>query len=616
MKQREESEAKDSEFHYPSLDNNPPDSAVHHLSYSVRSTEYGVQPVEQPSFSLYPLTLSEQPPPHSERAEGTFPSSPFAYPRQQQPAFVPSSPIYAPSSPNTAHLPSLVSPPATGRAQGEGPGPWWYMPGQSPLPSNSTMSGLPVQPFSQASWSTQQHLSPSPSPSSSRFSQSQKDHLKPLSRRTYHPNPPAARSEWVMWVGNVPGNAEHDELWRFFTQPHDSGTGGARGKENGGVISIFLISRSRCAFVNYETDADLQAAIKRFDGSSMRAADPRAARLVCRVRGNSGDLRSGVGGQRGTGLHKEWVRKQTESPGPKQTSSHSSIASTPSNASTTSSFLETHFPQRFFILKSLTQDDINTSVHSGLWATQRHNEDVLDRAFRTAKDVFLIFSVNKSGGFCGYARMQGTIGNDEDKATVEWGTRAQPDSTSPVIPSSSKPPVLVASPEPERPDEVRTDSPAGGKLSRPQSAPLVPPQHDAQTAPPYLGRLHRGISPVHLNPKYSLGQRRPMESTPEEEGNDTGYVAPSPQPAPQEAEEEEAEEKLPGKAEMDAGGEADSDPGWGRNFKLQWLSTVHLPFQRTRHIRNAWNRNREVKVSRDGTEIEPVAGQLLLAEWK
>jgi hypothetical protein len=50
------------------------------------------------------------------------------------------------------------------------------------------------------------------------------------------------------------------------------------------------------------------------------------------------------------------------------------------------------------------QDDLDLSVQTGVWATQKHNEPVLDRAFRTSKDVFLVFSVNKSGEFYGYAR--------------------------------------------------------------------------------------------------------------------------------------------------------------------------------------------------------------------
>jgi YT521-B-like domain len=42
---------------------------------------------------------------------------------------------------------------------------------------------------------------------------------------------------------------------------------------------------------------------------------------------------------------------------------------------------------------------------------------------------------------------------------------------------------------------------------------------------------------------------------------------------------------------------------------------VPLPFQRTRMLRNPWNGNREVKISRDGTEIEPSVGARILQEF-
>lgn len=54
---------------------------------------------------------------------------------------------------------------------------------------------------------------------------------------------------------------------------------------------------------------------------------------------------------------------------------------------------------------------------------------------------------------------------------------------------------------------------------------------------------------------------------------------------------------------------------WGTAFKVQWIKTDHLPFIRLRHLRNRWNYDREVKVSRDGTELEPSTGDSLLREW-
>lgn len=214
-------------------------------------------------------------------------------------------------------------------------------------------------------------------------------------RRSYHPNPPASRSEWVMWAGNVPSDASHDELWRFFNQVPSPGaesssstgsTGGTIGsggsvptsiKSNpnpqlpslghgrghgrgsslssqfppgpgtsssssgaasgppmlpsqiaalsssqssqqsqtslyGGVQSIFLIARSNCAFVNFETAEHLHAAIQHFNGVPLRPNDPRCARLVCRVRNKEDDLKAGVGAQRGSGMHVKWIKQQRE----------------------------------------------------------------------------------------------------------------------------------------------------------------------------------------------------------------------------------------------------------------------------------------------------------------
>lgn len=51
---------------------------------------------------------------------------------------------------------------------------------------------------------------------------------------------------------------------------------------------------------------------------------------------------------------------------------------------------------------------------------------------------------------------------------------------------------------------------------------------------------------------------------------------------------------------------------FGKPFRIQWLSTGRVPFHRTRGLRNPWNANREVKIARDGTEIEPTVGRKLL----
>jgi hypothetical protein len=58
------------------------------------------------------------------------------------------------------------------------------------------------------------------------------------------------------------------------------------------------------------------------------------------------------------------------------------------------------------------------------------------------------------------------------------------------------------------------------------------------------------------------------------------------------------------------------EQAWGQPFKVEWLCTDRLPFYCTRHLRNPWNQDREIKVSRDGTEVEPGVGQQLLEQWR
>lgn len=60
----------------------------------------------------------------------------------------------------------------------------------------------------------------------------------------------------------------------------------------------------------------------------------------------------------------------------------------------------------------------------------------------------------------------------------------------------------------------------------------------------------------------------------------------------------------------------EDNSAWGEPFEITWIRTTHLPFTRTKHLKNPWNSNRQVKVSRDGTELEPLVGKALLDEWE
>ncbi|KAG8867825.1 hypothetical protein FRC20_004770 [Serendipita sp. 405] len=655
----------------------------------------------------------------------------------------------------------------------------------------------------------------------------------------------AERSEWVMWVGNVPGDASLDELNAFFAQGPplllDGVDDGSILKEGGGdgqgatitvdgnqkrvqttksaevdgsvsavssanatgVVSVFLISRSNCAFVNYATEEHLRRCVEWFNGKPLRSPqiDPRCPKLVCRVRKKGDDLRAGVGGQRGIGIHARWAKEMLgkrrghpadqsdmevghrpplvhggPAAGSKKSSSGS--GSSVSHASTTSSLLATHFPDRYFIIKSLTQHDVDLSVQTGLWATQMHNQETLDRAYRTSQFVYLIFSVNKSGEFFGYAVMDGPISQVERNPAIEWASRegagtgvskmsptarrsnlvqptieeeresapsenvseraersdksntrsenvAEPgpryplgggrhtwggeisdkqrgdpvphqasepldtyrartaDDTTTESPVQSPPSsgplssnplahssmqrllmgqTLQDSPDPLTPNEdkklhsleetslqrsasrrTQSKSKMETEVSEPVQRPTLSEHQSRASAPAEMGERYKRLSQVTaVSPPGTWDGRMGEKSIEEEDEDlveelviqsaplsptspnhpgdlisssvlkgdpsadaDTKILPLSPKPVDGQPEQGELVSDKPGGREQ----------GWGTSFKVKWIQTKPLPFSRTRHLRNPWNHDREVKVSRDGTELEPTVGQKLIEEW-
>lgn len=73
---------------------------------------------------------------------------------------------------------------------------------------------------------------------------------------------------------------------------------------------------------------------------------------------------------------------------------------------------------RVFIIKSYSEDDIHRSIKYSIWCSTEHGNKRLDGAFRAASSkgpVYLLFSVNGSGHFCGVAEM---------RSPVDYGTSA------------------------------------------------------------------------------------------------------------------------------------------------------------------------------------------------
>ncbi|KAM9587115.1 3'-5' RNA helicase YTHDC2 isoform 5-T7 [Morphnus guianensis] len=78
-----------------------------------------------------------------------------------------------------------------------------------------------------------------------------------------------------------------------------------------------------------------------------------------------------------------------------------------------------NMPFRYFIMKSSNVQNIDISQQKGIWSTTPSNERKLNRAFWESSTVYLIFSVQGSGHFQGFARMASEIGCEKSQ---DWGS--------------------------------------------------------------------------------------------------------------------------------------------------------------------------------------------------
>ncbi|KAG8039409.1 hypothetical protein GUJ93_ZPchr0034g18713 [Zizania palustris] len=87
-------------------------------------------------------------------------------------------------------------------------------------------------------------------------------------------------------------------------------------------------------------------------------------------------------------------------------------------------FVTEYKDAKFFVIKSYTEDHVHRSIKYNVWASTVSGNRKLDSAYRMAKEkeghcpIFLFFSVNGSGQFCGVAEMTGPV--DFDKSVDYW----------------------------------------------------------------------------------------------------------------------------------------------------------------------------------------------------
>jgi hypothetical protein len=160
-------------------------------------------------------------------------------------------------------------------------------------------------------------------------------------------------------------------------------------KETVGLDSLFLISKSNCAFANFKDEPTCTKAQQQLHDSKFKSV-----RLVSRLRKSTVEGASGVTAPTGpaaatpqlqplsTKQHIEVLKADVEE-GVSRLASP--VVSSDQIRVLPGVVREEPIQQdKFFILKSLTVEDLQLSVRTHIWATQSHNEDTLNSAFRVS----------------------------------------------------------------------------------------------------------------------------------------------------------------------------------------------------------------------------------------
>lgn len=339
------------------------------------------------------------------------------------------------------------------------------------------------------------------------------------------------QSGHAIWIGNLPPQTELMSLVQHVT------------KETAGLESLFLISKSNCAFANFKTEELSAAAQQKLHESKFNSV-----RLVSRLRKTTAESSAGDATTSGTSatIASDVYPSGGDLPDSVETALPAPNTST--EIPPTDRIGQAPVQQdKFFVLKSLTVEDLERSVRTGVWATQSHNEEALSDAYKSCDNVYLVFSANKSGEYFGYARMASEINNDPAAAV-----------------------------------EFAPNTPAQTDIDLPKAIPTEPTEFIPK------GRIIDDSSRGTIFWELESDDTEDDSETDSQDGNEDNDDGDT-------NEEDDKESKA-----------------WGKPFNLEWLSTTHLPFYRTRGLRNPWNSNREVKIARDGTELEPSVGRKLI----
>lgn len=154
-------------------------------------------------------------------------------------------------------------------------------------------------------------------------------------------------------------------------------------KEAPGLESLFLISKSNCAFANFRDEESCAAAQGKIHDSRFQTV-----RLVSRLRRSS--VVAGATATTPTGpaaLTPPSTHPVARTPSPETEAKANPTTDEPSE---TIGQDDPNLPKdKFFVVKSLTVEDLELSVRNGIWATQSHNEEALNKAYKVYQSINL-----------------------------------------------------------------------------------------------------------------------------------------------------------------------------------------------------------------------------------
>jgi hypothetical protein len=142
-------------------------------------------------------------------------------------------------------------------------------------------------------------------------------------------------------------------------------------KEAPGLESVFLMSKTNCAFANFKDEESCAAAQTKIHESRFQNVG-----LTSRLRRNS------IGTSATASMPVEVTSDPIVS-----SDSASPDKEIEAEAAETKRVESSSAKDKFFVVKSHTVEDLELSIRNGIWATQSHNEAAFNKAYHAGYPV-------------------------------------------------------------------------------------------------------------------------------------------------------------------------------------------------------------------------------------